>query len=48
MEMLKHYFAITPQDDERTRREKVGGKVLMLDRHLEDTLPFLLRIVGDC
>jgi class 3 adenylate cyclase/predicted ATPase len=46
IEMLKHYFAITPQDDERTRREKVGGKVLMLDRHLEDTLPSFFALLG--
>jgi hypothetical protein len=38
IELLKTYFQIQPQDDERTRREKVGGKVLMLDRSLEDTL----------
>src|SRR5436309_8526536 len=41
LELLKNYFQIQPQDDERTRREKVGGKVLMLDRRLEETLPYL-------
>jgi predicted ATPase len=46
IELLKHYFALTPQDDERTRREKIGGKVLMLDRHLEDTLPSFLALLG--
>ena len=46
IEMLKHYFALMPQDDERTRREKVGGKVLMLDRHLEDTLPSFFALLG--
>ena len=30
IELLKSYFRIESQDDERTRREKVGGKVLML------------------
>jgi len=39
IELLKNYFQITVQDDERRRREKVGGRVLMLDRSLEDTLP---------
>ena len=33
-------------DDERRRREKVGGKVLMLDRSLEDTLPYLFALLG--
>src|SRR6266571_344023 len=32
IELLKAYFDITLQDEERKRREKVGGKVLMLDR----------------
>src|SRR5262245_30893617 len=46
IELLKSYFRIEPPDDERTRREKVGGKVLMLDRSLEDTLPYLLALLG--
>src|SRR5437867_1830585 len=46
IEVLKAYFEITLQDDERKRREKVGGKVLMLDRSLEDTLPYLFALLG--
>jgi predicted ATPase len=46
IELLKAYFEITLQDDERKRREKVGGKVLMLDRSLEDTLPYLFALLG--
>src|SRR5262245_65876169 len=46
IELLKNYFRITLQDDERARREKVGGKVLMLDRSLEDTLPYLFFLLG--
>jgi class 3 adenylate cyclase len=46
IELLKDYFAIIPHDDERTRREKVGGKVLMLERRLEDTLPSLFALLG--
>ena len=38
IELLKSYFQIQPQDDERTRREKVTGKVLdagpQLGRHV--------------
>src|ERR1700746_1174975 len=33
-------------EDERTRREKVNGKVVTLDRALEDTLPYLLALLG--
>lgn len=46
IELLKSYFRIEPSDDERPRREKVGGKVLMLDRSLEDTLPYLFALLG--
>src|SRR5712691_5655205 len=46
IELLKAYFEITLEDDERKRREKVGGKVLMLDRSLEDTLPYLFALLG--
>jgi len=46
IELLKSYLRIEPADDERTRREKVTGKVLTLDRSLEDTLPYLLALLG--
>jgi class 3 adenylate cyclase/predicted ATPase len=46
IELLKSYFDITVEDDARKRREKVGGKVLMLDRSLEDTLPYLFALLG--
>ncbi len=41
IELLKNYFEITSEDAERKRREKITGKVLALDRGLEDTLPYL-------
>src|SRR5262249_35108500 len=46
IELLKSYFQIQPQDDERTRKEKVAGKVLILDRNLEDLLPYLFSLLG--
>ncbi len=46
IELLKQYFDIKVEDDERKRREKIGGKVLMLDRSLEDTLPYLFALLG--
>jgi hypothetical protein len=46
LELLKTYFQIVAQDDERARREKVLGKVLGLDRNLEDTLPYLFTLLG--
>jgi predicted ATPase len=46
IELLKNYFQITPQDDERRKQEKVTGKVLTLDRSLEDALPYLFALLG--
>src|SRR4029434_5443188 len=34
------------QDDARTRQEKVTGKVLTLDRSLEDILPYLFALLS--
>ncbi|GAB3629702.1 guanylate cyclase [Pandoraea terrae] len=46
IELLKNYFQITAQDSERTCREKVTGKVLSLERTLEDRLPYVLYLLG--
>jgi len=46
IDLLKSYFRIGLQDDERRRREKITGKVLTLDRTLEDTLPYLFTLLG--
>ncbi len=46
VDLLKTYFRIADRDDERTRREKVTGKVIALDRALEETLPHLFALLG--
>jgi class 3 adenylate cyclase/tetratricopeptide (TPR) repeat protein len=46
IDLLRNYFRIASEDDERTRREKVNGKVLTLDRVLEDTIPYLFSLLG--
>jgi predicted ATPase len=46
LELLRDYFRILPEDDARTRREKVAGKIVILDRALEDALPFLYALLG--
>jgi predicted ATPase len=46
IDLLRNYFDISAADDERKRREKVNGKVLTLDRALEDTIPYLLCLLG--
>jgi class 3 adenylate cyclase/tetratricopeptide (TPR) repeat protein len=46
LELLRDYFRIAVTDDLRTRREKLTGRVLALDRALEDTLPYLFGFLG--
>ncbi|QUN32446.1 AAA family ATPase (plasmid) [Cupriavidus sp. KK10] len=46
IELVKNYFRIGAQDDERMCREKVAGKVITLDRALEDLSPYLLYLLG--
>jgi class 3 adenylate cyclase/predicted ATPase len=46
IDLLSNYFRIANKDDERARREKVNGKVLTLDRALEDTIPYLFSLLG--
>ena len=45
IDLLKNYFAITADDDARRRREKIAGKILMLDRTLEDILPHIFTLL---
>ena len=46
VDLLRNYFEISAADDERKRREKVAGKIAVLDRSLEDTLPYLFSLLG--
>ncbi len=46
IDLLRNYFRIASEDDERTRREKVAGKITILDRGLEDTLPYLFSLLS--
>ena len=45
VDLLKNYFEITSDDDARRRREKIAGKILILDRALEDTLPYIFTLL---
>jgi class 3 adenylate cyclase/predicted ATPase len=46
IDLLLSYFRIASDDDLRTRRERVTGRVVALERDLEDTLPFLFSLLG--
>ena len=45
IDFLNNYFEIEAEDDARKRREKITGKVLTLDRSLEDALPYLFALL---
>jgi len=45
LDLLHGYFRIASRDDERTRREKVAGRLSMLDPSLEDTRPYLFSLL---
>jgi predicted ATPase len=46
IELLNNYFEVEAEDEARKRREKITGKVLTLDRTLEDALPYLFALLG--
>jgi class 3 adenylate cyclase/tetratricopeptide (TPR) repeat protein len=46
VEILRRYFRIEATDDARAAQEKVAGRVLTLDRSLEDAVTPLLAVVG--
>jgi len=46
IDLLKNYFQITSEDSDRSCREKVMGRLLALERSLEDHLPYLLYLMG--
>src|SRR5713226_5933342 len=46
IDLLYGYFKILAEDDTRTRREKINGRVITLDRALEDAPPYLFGLLG--
>ena len=46
IELLSNYFNISAEDDARRRREKVAGRLAILDPSLEDTRPYIFALLG--
>src|SRR5271168_1304538 len=46
IDLLHGYFEIGSEDDSRRRRQKILGKLLELDRALEDTVAYLYALLG--
>ncbi len=41
LELLRAYFDITEQDSDQTARERIAGKLLLLDESFGDDLPLI-------
>ena len=44
--MFRGYYGITEQDDDRTAREKIAGRLLLLDEGFREVLPLLFEFFG--
>jgi class 3 adenylate cyclase len=44
-DLLKAYFEIVPEDAAGRCREKIAGKILILDRALEDSVPYIFALL---
>jgi adenylate cyclase len=46
LEVFRSYFGITLQDDDRSAREKIAGRMILLDQAFAETLPLLFDFLG--
>jgi class 3 adenylate cyclase len=46
LQVFRGYYGITEQDDDRTAREKIAGRLLLLDEGFRDVLPLLFEFFG--
>jgi class 3 adenylate cyclase/tetratricopeptide (TPR) repeat protein len=46
IDFLKGYFKLLERDDTRTIREKVTGKIILLDQSLQESIPPVLELLG--
>jgi adenylate cyclase len=46
LEVFRGYYGITLEDDDRSAREKIAGRMMVLDQSLAPTLPLLYEFLG--
>src|SRR5437763_8329572 len=46
LQVVRGYYGITEQDDDRTAREKIAGRLLLLDESFREVLPVLFEFFG--
>jgi class 3 adenylate cyclase/tetratricopeptide (TPR) repeat protein len=46
LQLMRAYFDITERDSDQTARERIAGKLLLLDKRFDDDLPLLFDFLG--
>jgi class 3 adenylate cyclase/tetratricopeptide (TPR) repeat protein len=46
MELIRDYFNVAEGDDDRSAREKVAGRMLLIDEQFREVLPLLFEFMG--
>ncbi len=46
LEVFRSFFGITAQDDDRGAREKIAGRMVLLDQAFSETLPLIFEFLG--
>jgi adenylate cyclase len=46
LEIIRGYYGITDQDDDRTAREKIAGRMLLFDEAYREVLPLIFEFLG--
>jgi adenylate cyclase len=46
LEVFRSFFGITSEDDDRSAREKIAGRMVLLDQGFADALPLLFDFLG--
>lgn len=46
LEVFRSFFGITAQDDDRSAREKIAGRMVLLDQAFAETLPLVFDFLG--
>jgi len=46
LQLFRAYFGITEQDDDRTTREKIAGRLLLVGEEFREVLPLLFELLG--
>jgi adenylate cyclase len=46
LEVFRAYYGITLEDDDRSAREKIAGRMVLLDNSFADALPLLFDFLG--